>query len=179
MNEKINGSEKIKEKVQELFLPECIRPTSSVVDVLHESREMAIALTNEVVLKPAGAIAKYFGIPVSELVLEALADYEADEDEPLEVNGVREMAAATAYWDMRGGMSLHEVAKGMHASPVVALRFAAQEYIRRGRVQELANSYAKQTGEEKQDGTEMGSDEGKEDEPATEENSNDKDDGEN
>ena len=37
---------------------------------------MAIALTKEVVLKPAGAIAKYFGIPVSELVLEALADYE-------------------------------------------------------------------------------------------------------
>lgn len=116
------------------FLPDSIRPVKSIPDLLQENRDAAKELASTV-MAPMVAIAVYFGVPLLDLVMEALPE----EAPSIETDGVREHAAAKTYFDLAGSVPLADICRGTYASRVPTLRCVGQELRRRDRAHYAAN----------------------------------------
>lgn len=122
-------------KLKSHFLPDSIRPVKSVPDLLAENRDVAKELASTVMAQMV-AIAVYFGVPLLDLVMEALPE----EAPSIETDGVREHAAAKTYFDLAGSVPLADICRGTYASRVPTLRCVAQELRRRDKAHYAANN---------------------------------------
>lgn len=116
------------ERARDYFLGRSVEPAKSVPDLLAENRKTAYELAEHIMLGVSG-IADYFGIDMLDLVMHAMPEITPS----IEVDGVREMAAARTYLDLRGSLSLAEICEGTHAYPAPTLRCVAKEIQRRER----------------------------------------------
>lgn len=122
-------------KLKSHFLPDSIRPLKSVPDLLAENRDAAKELASTVMAQMV-AIAVYFGVPLLDLVMEALPE----EAPSIETDGIREQAAAKTYFDLAGSVPLADICRGTYASRVPTLRCVAQELRRRDKAHYAANN---------------------------------------
>jgi len=116
------------ERARDYFLGRSVEPAKTVPDLLAENREIAYKLA-EHVLEGVAGIAEYFGIDMLDLVMHSLPENLAS----IEVDGIRELAAARTYIDLRGSVPLSEICEGTHAYPAPTLRCIAREIQRRER----------------------------------------------
>jgi len=114
------------ERARDYFLGRSVEPAKNVPDLLAENREIAYKLAEHVMEGVAG-IAEYFGIDMLDLVMHSLPDNPPS----IEVDGIRELAAARTYIDLRGSVPLSEICGGTHAYPAPTLRCIAREIQRR------------------------------------------------
>ena len=113
-------------RTREYFLGNSLEPAENIPDLLAENRKTALGLA-ETVMGLVDTIARYFGIPTMELVMEALPEFSLQ----LEADGVRERAAARTYLDLRGAVPLADVCASTHAYPVPTLHYLTEEMLRR------------------------------------------------